>query len=55
MPLEIRQMTVKSVIQRTRDDVGSEDLRRELDAFREELLEECRRIIADERKAEEER
>lgn len=55
MSLEIRQMTVKSVIQTQDRESVQPDVGRELRALRREVLEECRRMVADERKREEER
>ena len=55
MPLEIRQMIVKSIVQKQSDDVVHREQKIEFDDFRGELLEECRRIIAEEQKSKEER
>lgn len=55
MPLEIRQLTVKSVIQRETDDTRGVERGRDDEALREALLEECRRLIARELRSEKER
>jgi len=55
MPLEIRRLTVKSVVRRDGPSSPEGGGPVDLDRFRQEVLEECRRIIADARRTEEER
>jgi hypothetical protein len=55
MPVEIRRLTVKSVIQREPEEDPFRREESDLRAIREELLEECRRMMAEALRNERER